>query len=169
MGFRHFSKNKLNLGELLLLNELSNWAQLGLILKSCVCSLEWAQIELNCSIRLGDKSFRSYLLLMQKAVNGLYHPPILTWSCIKIRSAKHLNSFWTLIVSPNSVQNRQKNQSFLNFNPTSRYDTCGGGLGKGNQSPKGNMWSAIPVALLCMLVIVGDGKQGSGPKGDDVL
>ena len=37
-----------------------------------------------------------------------------------------------------------------------------------NQSPKGNMWSAIPVALLCMLVIVGDGKQGSGPKGDDV-
>ena len=30
------------------------------------------------------------------------------------------------------------------------------------------MWSAIPVALLCMLVIVGDGKQGSGPKGDDV-
>ena len=28
---------------------------------------------------------------------------------------------------------------------------------KNNQSPKGNMWSAIPVALLCMLVIVGDG------------
>ena len=28
---------------------------------------------------------------------------------------------------------------------------------KKNQSPKGNMWSAIPVALLCMLVIVGDG------------
>ena len=26
-----------------------------------------------------------------------------------------------------------------------------------NQSPKGNVWSAIPVALLCMLVIVGDG------------
>ena len=26
-----------------------------------------------------------------------------------------------------------------------------------NRSPKGNMWSAIPVALLCMLVIVGDG------------
>ena len=38
-----------------------------------------------------------------------------------------------------------------------------------NQSPKGNMWSAIPVALLCMLVIEGDGKQGSGPEGDDVL
>ena len=28
---------------------------------------------------------------------------------------------------------------------------------KKNQSPKGNMWSAIPVALLRMLVIVGDG------------
>ena len=26
-----------------------------------------------------------------------------------------------------------------------------------NQSPKGNMWSAIPVALLHMLVIVSDG------------
>ena len=38
-----------------------------------------------------------------------------------------------------------------------------------NQSPKGNKWSAIPVALLCMLVIEDDGKQGSGPKGDDVL
>ena len=25
-----------------------------------------------------------------------------------------------------------------------------------NQSPKGNMWSAIPVTLLCMKVIVGD-------------
>ena len=33
----------------------------------------------------------------------------------------------------------------------------------------GNMWSAIPVALLFILMIVGDGKQGSGPKGDDVL
>ena len=38
-----------------------------------------------------------------------------------------------------------------------------------NQSPKGNMWSAIPVALLHMLVIVGDGEQGSGLEGDDVL
>ena len=35
--------------------------------------------------------------------------------------------------------------------------------------PKGNMWSAIPIALLSMFVTVGDGKQGSGPKGDDVL
>ena len=38
-----------------------------------------------------------------------------------------------------------------------------------NRSPKGDMWSAIPVALLCILVIVGDGQQGSGPKGDNVL
>ena len=38
-----------------------------------------------------------------------------------------------------------------------------------NQSPKSNMWSAIPFALLCMLVIVGNGLQGSGPEGDDVL
>ena len=40
---------------------------------------------------------------------------------------------------------------------------------KKNQSPKGNMWLAIPVALLYMLATEGDGKQGSGPEGDDVL
>ena len=38
-----------------------------------------------------------------------------------------------------------------------------------NQSPKGNMWSAIPFALLCLIVNWSEGKQGSGPKGDDVL
>ena len=38
-----------------------------------------------------------------------------------------------------------------------------------NRSPKGNMWSAIPVALLCMTVNLSEGKQGSGPKGDEVL
>ena len=40
---------------------------------------------------------------------------------------------------------------------------------KDNQSPKGNMWSAIPVALLCMKLNLSDGKQGSGPEGDEVL
>ena len=113
-----------NYGRLLLLNEQSYRPWLRLILKSCVCSLKWAQVELNCLICLEDRSFRSNLLLMQKVDYGLYQQPILTWSCIKIRSAKHLNSFWTLIVNPNNVQNRRKNQSFLNFNPTSRYDTC---------------------------------------------
>ena len=38
-----------------------------------------------------------------------------------------------------------------------------------NRSPKGNMWSAIPVALLCMIVIWSERKQGSGPEGDEVL
>ena len=38
-----------------------------------------------------------------------------------------------------------------------------------NRSPKGNMWSAIPVALLCMIVNWSEGKQGSSPKGDKVL
>ena len=38
-----------------------------------------------------------------------------------------------------------------------------------NRSPKGNMWSAIPVALLCMIVNLCEGKQGSGPEGDEVL
>ena len=34
-----------------------------------------------------------------------------------------------------------------------------------NRSPKGNMWSAIPVALLCMIVNWSGRKQGSGLKG----
>ena len=38
-----------------------------------------------------------------------------------------------------------------------------------NRSPKGNMWSAIPVALLCIIVNLSEGKQGSGPEGDEVL
>ena len=40
-----------------------------------------------------------------------------------------------------------------------------------NQSPKGKMWSAIPDALLCMIVKLGEGKHeaGSGPNGDEVL
>ena len=43
------------------------------------------------------------------------------------------------------------------------------GSGIWNRSPKGNMWSAIPVALLCMIVNWSERKQGSGPKGDKVL
>ena len=45
------------------------------------------------------------------------------------------------------------------------------GKGKegGNRSPKGNMWSAIPVALLCMVVNQNERKKGSGPEGDKVL
>ena len=39
---------------------------------------------------------------------------------------------------------------------------------KSNRSPKGNMWSAIPIALLCMVVNWNE-RQGSGPKGDKVL
>ena len=33
-----------------------------------------------------------------------------------------------------------------------------------NQLLKGNMWSAIPVALLCMLVIVGVVSRTAAPK-----
>ena len=38
-----------------------------------------------------------------------------------------------------------------------------------NRSPKGNIWSAISVALLCMTVNLCEGKQGSGPEGNKVL
>ena len=38
-----------------------------------------------------------------------------------------------------------------------------------NQSPKGNMWSVIPIALLCMVVNWSERKQGSRPEGDRVL
>ena len=37
-----------------------------------------------------------------------------------------------------------------------------------NRSPKGIMWSAIPVALL-HIVVYWIERQGSGPKGDKVL
>ena len=40
---------------------------------------------------------------------------------------------------------------------------------KKNRSPKGNTWSAIPVALLCLVVNQNERKQGSGSKGDKVL
>ena len=40
---------------------------------------------------------------------------------------------------------------------------------RGNRSPKGNMWSAIPVVLLCLILNWSEGKQGSGPEGEDVL
>ena len=83
------AENNINFGGLSLLNELSNWAQFGLILKSCVCSLKWAQIELNCSIRLGDMSFRSYLSLMEEADYGLYHPPTKKWKLKKKRYGKY--------------------------------------------------------------------------------
>ena len=36
-----------------------------------------------------------------------------------------------------------------------------------NRSPKGNTWSAIPVALLCMIVNWSERKQGNGPKGQN--
>ena len=38
-----------------------------------------------------------------------------------------------------------------------------------NRSPQGNRWSAIPLALLCMIVNWSESKQGSHPKGDKVL
>ena len=40
---------------------------------------------------------------------------------------------------------------------------------KENRSTKGNMWSAIPVALLCMIANWNERKQGSGHEGDEVL
>ena len=38
-----------------------------------------------------------------------------------------------------------------------------------NRSPKGNMWSAIPIALLCMVVNRNERKQRSGTDRDEVL
>lgn len=34
-------------------------------------------------------------------------------------------------------------------------------------SPKGNMWSVIPVVLLCAIVNWSERKKGSGPEEDD--
>ena len=49
----------INFGTMLLLNELSYWPQFGLILKSCVCSLKWAQVEVISSFRLADIGLQS--------------------------------------------------------------------------------------------------------------
>ena len=38
-----------------------------------------------------------------------------------------------------------------------------------NNFPKGSMWSAILVTLLCIAVKWNERKQGSGPPGDKVL
>ena len=56
--FSGFSENII-LERLLLLNKLSKWPQLGLILKRCVCSLKWAQVKVICSICLGNARFWS--------------------------------------------------------------------------------------------------------------
>ena len=40
---------------------------------------------------------------------------------------------------------------------------------KETRSPMGNMWSAIPVALLGMIVNLSEGVRGSASKGDKVL
>ena len=40
---------------------------------------------------------------------------------------------------------------------------------KENRPPKGNMWSAIPVVLLCKVLNWNERKQGNGPEGDKVL
>ena len=65
-GFCHFSENNINFGRLLLLNELSYISRLGLILKTCVCSLKWAQAEVCSSIRWGDMSCWSNPLIMEE-------------------------------------------------------------------------------------------------------
>ena len=54
------AKNIIDFEGLLLLNELGNWAQLGLILKSCVSSLKWAQVEVNLLIHLEATVLQSW-------------------------------------------------------------------------------------------------------------
>ena len=53
------------------------------------------------------------------------------------------------------------------FSILTHFDTLNvgfvGTLSFPNRSPKGNISSAIPVALLCMIVNWSDRKQGSGP------
>ena len=70
--FFHFLKKRINFGSMSLLNELSNWPQLGLILKSCVCSLKWAQIEVNCSIRWKNRTLQRkgyFFLFLRISIN----------------------------------------------------------------------------------------------------
>ena len=66
------------------------------------------------------------------------------------------------IVGLQGTQNGQNGQKGLKNYPFYA-------MSKINRSPKGNMWSAIPIALLCMIVKWSERKQGSGPEGDEVL
>ena len=58
-NFQNNGKNPYNFERIYFLNELSNWAQFGLILKSKDSSLKWAQIEVCSSIRLEAVVFQS--------------------------------------------------------------------------------------------------------------
>ena len=63
------AENNINFEGLLLLNELSKWAQLGLILKSRHSSLKWAQNQLNCFIRLGATVLQSWYYFQKNNKN----------------------------------------------------------------------------------------------------
>ena len=60
---------------LLLLNKLTNWPQFGLILKSRLSSLKWAQVEVCSSIRLGDMSIWSEPIQYEMTKKGCYNNP----------------------------------------------------------------------------------------------
>ena len=59
-------------------------------------------------------------------------------------------------------------QEALSVHPSVALLRLGSTSWKVNRSPRGNTWSAIPVALLCMIFNLSEGKQSSGPKGDNV-
>ena len=63
----------------------------------------------------------------------------------------------------NEQTNKQKSPVFYKTSSLSgRRGHCPKGF---NRSSKDNMWSAIPVALLCVIVNWSERKQGSSPKG----
>ena len=69
-----------------------------------------------------------------------------------------------LLSGPTRVDNAQSKRKGEGFEKMSCV-----AMREHNRSPKGNIWSAIPVALLCMIVNWSERKQGSGPEGDEVL
>ena len=68
-NFQNNGKNSYNFERIYFLNELSNWAQFGLILKSKDSSLKWAQVEVSSSIRLGAVVFQSWCNLHNNGKN----------------------------------------------------------------------------------------------------
>ena len=69
--FAIFKEICANFGRLLRLSKLSYIPQLGHILMSSVFSLKWAQVELICSIRLGDTSSQSCGFLCHCSENNI--------------------------------------------------------------------------------------------------
>ena len=82
---------------------------------------------------------------------------------------KHLKKYLFLLLTFLLIPCHERNPSSLAYEINIGKPTDCRVKHSNNRSPKGNMWSAMTVALLFMIVNLCEGEQGSGPEGDEVL